>query len=54
VVTGTTETLPVSALFVLISAGAHTGWLAGTVQRDDHGYIFTGSAVVRGDAGVPG
>lgn len=54
VVSGTTETLPASALFVLIGAGAHTGWLAGTVQRDDDGYVFTGSAVVRGDAGVPG
>jgi thioredoxin reductase/DNA-binding NarL/FixJ family response regulator len=53
-VTGTAATLPASALFVLIGAGPHTGWLAGTVQRDDHGYIFTGSAVVRGDAGVPG
>jgi thioredoxin reductase (NADPH) len=54
VVTGTTATLPVSALFVLIGAGAHSRLVGGTVQRDDHGYIFTGSAVVRGDAGVPG
>jgi thioredoxin reductase (NADPH) len=51
--TGTTETLPAAALFVLIGAGPHTGWLAETVQRDERGYILTGRSVRRGPARVP-
>jgi thioredoxin reductase (NADPH) len=49
----TTETLPGAALFVLIGAGPHTSWLAKTVQRDETGYLLTGSAVLRTAAGVP-
>jgi len=51
--TGTTETLSAAALFVLIGAGPHTGWLAETVQRDERGYILTGRSVRRGPARVP-
>jgi thioredoxin reductase (NADPH) len=43
--TGETETLHDHALFVLIGAHPHTDWLAGTVQRDDHGFILTGADV---------
>jgi thioredoxin reductase (NADPH) len=44
-VLGTTEAIPVEVLFVAIGALPHTGWLAGTLQRDDQGYVLTGSAV---------
>jgi thioredoxin reductase (NADPH) len=40
--TGATETVPVSALFVMIGAVPHTDWLDGVVTRDDHGFILSG------------
>jgi thioredoxin reductase (NADPH) len=43
--TGKTETLPVSAFFVMIGALPHTEWLSDSVQRDKHGFIITGSDV---------
>ena len=39
--TGEMETLSAAALFVLIGAAPRTGWLDGTLERDDHGYILT-------------
>src|SRR5437667_4637538 len=51
--TRTSETLPAAALFVLIGAGPHTGWLADTVQRDERGYILTGRNVSRATGRVP-
>jgi thioredoxin reductase (NADPH) len=41
-VTGTTETLAAGALFVLIGATPHTGWLPDSVARDERGFILTG------------
>jgi thioredoxin reductase (NADPH) len=52
-VTGATERLSAAALFVLIGAGPHTGWLGKTVQRDEQGHVLTGSSVVRGSSGHP-
>jgi thioredoxin reductase (NADPH) len=43
--TGTQETLRDHTLFVLIGAHPHTDWLAGVVQRDEHGFICTGADV---------
>jgi thioredoxin reductase (NADPH) len=40
---GTTETVPASALFVLIGADPHTDWLPDDIQRDELGYVLTGS-----------
>lgn len=40
--TGTEETIQVSALYVLIGALPHTEWLAGTLERDQQGFIVTG------------
>jgi thioredoxin reductase (NADPH) len=34
--------LPVAALFVLIGAEPRTGWLAGSLDRDDRGFVLTG------------
>jgi thioredoxin reductase (NADPH) len=36
------ETVPAAALFVMIGATPHTGWLPGDVARDRHGFILTG------------
>jgi thioredoxin reductase (NADPH) len=44
---GLTETVPAAALFVLIGARPHTGWLPEEVMRDDRGYIITGSDLLR-------
>jgi len=46
----TTENVPADALYVMIGAQPHTEWLAGTLARDDHGYILTGSDVTAQDA----
>jgi thioredoxin reductase (NADPH) len=40
------EELPAAAMFVLIGAEPHTGWLSGTLQRDAAGYVMTGHDVL--------
>jgi thioredoxin reductase (NADPH) len=45
--TGSSERLPTSALFVLIGADPKTNWLNGCVERDQSGYILTGTDLVR-------
>ncbi len=42
---GATGAVPAELFFVAIGALPHTGWLGGTVQRDERGYVLTGSAV---------
>ena len=46
-VSGQSETLPTPALFVFIGAQPHTDWLAGVVERDEHGFILTGRDLLR-------
>ena len=41
--TGSTRTVPASALVVLIGAVPHTDWLPPHIGRDAHGFIPTGS-----------
>jgi thioredoxin reductase (NADPH) len=41
-ITGETQVLPTTALFVFIGAMPQTDWLAGLVERDEHGYILSG------------
>jgi thioredoxin reductase (NADPH) len=48
--TGHRATVPATALFVLIGAEPHTGWLAGTVARDAQGYLLTGQQAAAHDA----
>jgi len=40
--TKTVQTLPASAVFLLIGAEPGTEWLAGMIERDDRGYLLTG------------
>jgi thioredoxin reductase (NADPH) len=42
----TSETLPLSALFIFIGQQPRTSWLAGTVSCDEGGYLPTGPAVM--------
>jgi thioredoxin reductase (NADPH) len=39
---GIVEEVPADALYVMIGAHPHTDWLAGTLARDELGYILTG------------
>jgi thioredoxin reductase (NADPH) len=39
---GAVDVVPAAALFLMIGAEPHTQWLAGSVERDDGGYILTG------------
>jgi thioredoxin reductase (NADPH) len=44
--TGVEETQPADGLFLMIGARPHTGWLPGSVARDDQGFVFTGTDVL--------
>jgi thioredoxin reductase (NADPH) len=52
--TNAAETLPASAVFILIGAQPHTSWLAGAVERDAHGFVVTGRDLLRGHQPPPG
>jgi thioredoxin reductase (NADPH) len=52
--TGVAESVPAAALFVLIGADPHTDWLPDGVQRDDRGFLLTGSDLrAASDGGRP-
>jgi thioredoxin reductase (NADPH) len=51
---GETETLPASHLFVFIGGAPRTGWLDGTVRRDERGFIPTGPALLEDGNRPPG
>jgi thioredoxin reductase (NADPH) len=42
---GTVQTVPSRALFVMVGAAPNTGWLADLVRLDPHGFVLTGAAV---------
>jgi thioredoxin reductase (NADPH) len=44
---GTTDTVPAAALFVMIGAEPRTAWLRGSVERDEQGFILTGRDLYR-------
>jgi thioredoxin reductase (NADPH) len=46
--TGDEETIAADALFALIGARPHTDWLPAEVERDSHGFLFTGDDVPDG------
>jgi thioredoxin reductase (NADPH) len=41
-ISGATEMVPATALFILIGAQPHTNWLPGTIRCDERGFILTG------------
>jgi thioredoxin reductase (NADPH) len=43
--TGHREVVPAAAVFVMIGAQPHTGWLAPALAVDDHGFVLTGRDV---------
>jgi thioredoxin reductase (NADPH) len=45
---GERREVPAAALFVLIGAEPRTDWLAGSVARDDRGFVLTGRDLLRG------
>ena len=54
--TGATETVPASALFILIGAEPHTDWLPESIRRDRWGFVLTGTDLLadgRPPAGWP-
>ncbi|HKA97048.1 MAG TPA: FAD-dependent oxidoreductase [Streptosporangiaceae bacterium] len=51
--TGHDETVPAAALFVMIGAIPHTGWLPDEVRRDRHGFILTGRDLAGQDRAGP-
>jgi thioredoxin reductase (NADPH) len=44
---GQTDRVAASALFIFIGAVPRTGWLDGIVERDERGFILSGSELVR-------
>ena len=42
------ERVPASAMFIFIGALPRTDWLAGTIERDERGFVLTGSDLMRG------
>jgi thioredoxin reductase (NADPH) len=51
---GREETVPAAALFVMIGATPHTGWLPSDVARDRRGFILTGRDLAGDDRDGPG
>jgi len=51
--TGTSETVPAAALFILIGAQPRTEWLAETLERDAHGFVLTGPDLYQGGQPLP-
>jgi thioredoxin reductase (NADPH) len=47
---GTTETIPAAAMFVLIGAEPHTQWLPDHIMRDQWGFVVTGTDLMAGGA----
>ncbi|MBN3756338.1 FAD-dependent oxidoreductase [Paraburkholderia sp. Tr-20389] len=45
--TGHVETVPASGLFIFIGAAPCTEWLRGVVERDEHGFLLTGRALLK-------
>ena len=50
---GEREVVPADALFVMIGADPHTGWLPPEIARNENGYLLTGPDVIVADAPRP-
>jgi thioredoxin reductase (NADPH) len=49
---GAFERIPTTGLFVMIGAEPHTGWLDGAVERDQRGFVLTGTSPTRDEPGA--
>jgi thioredoxin reductase (NADPH) len=54
VLTGETQTVPAQSLFIFIGAVPRTEWLDGMVERDERGFIITGSDLKREGVRIKG
>ncbi|QCP48847.1 response regulator [Trinickia violacea] len=54
VLTGQTESVPATGLFVFIGAAPCTEWLRGVLERDEHGFLLTGRVVLKASRGQGG
>jgi thioredoxin reductase (NADPH) len=45
--TNEVNTVPANSLFIMIGAEPNTDWLAGIIERDERGFIYSGSHLVR-------
>ena len=52
--TGETQTVPATSLFIFIGAVPRTEWLDGVVQRDERGYIITGPDLQKDEQRIKG
>jgi thioredoxin reductase (NADPH) len=52
--TGSDETVPAAALFVMIGATPHADWLPDQIARDQHGFIVTGRDLAGADQAATG
>lgn len=48
--TGEETTVPTKALFIYIGAEPTTGWLDGSILRDESGYVLTGSELTKAES----
>lgn len=46
---GLTQNMPTSAVFIFIGAKPHTKWLSDLISTDDHGFIYTGPELPKPD-----
>lgn len=44
---GETNTYPANSLFIMIGATPHTDWLEGVIERDENGFILSGTELMR-------
>jgi thioredoxin reductase (NADPH) len=52
--TGETQTVSATSLFIFIGAEPHTQWLDGVIERDERGFIITGSDLQRNGQRIKG
>ena len=51
---GETQTVPATSLFIFIGAVPRTDWLDGAIERDERGFILTGPEIPRNEGRIKG
>ncbi|NEQ29074.1 MAG: FAD-dependent oxidoreductase, partial [Microcoleus sp. SIO2G3] len=52
--TGETQTVPATSLFIFIGAQPRTDWLDGVIEKDERGFIITGPDLLRNQERIKG